>query len=330
MNSKPILIHFHIHRRRTGVSSSVENVLPYFKNDFDTYLFGSNISWEPTIGRSQLKKLLKENRPATIHVHRNNELMRALWLRFMGFKFKLVASRHAATKPSGFTLKLLAKADEVISLTEEVKNLLPFPSTVIGHGVNTACFKPNKEAKIKGVSQKNVVLVAGRVREKKGQEVFINALIPLLKSNPDWAGVVVGKVDEPDFVKKLQLKITEAQVENQLYFFSETRNIAAFYQAAVITVVPSYSEGFSLVCLEAMASGSIAVATAEVGVHSQVIQEGKTGFLFPVGDHKKLSAILSDIIQGNRTASSKDARDYIVKYWSAEKEANQLIEVYLK
>lgn len=330
MNLKPILIHFHIHRRRTGVSSSVENVLPYFKSDFDTYLFGSNIEWEQTLQKASLKKLLKQNNQVVIHAHRNNELMRALWLRFLGYSFKLVATRHAATPPSGLTLKLLAKADKVISLTPEVKSQLPFPSTLIGHGVNTSLFFPKKGGTISGISQKNYILVAGRVRKNKGHEVFVDAVIPLLKNHPDWAAVIVGKIDESDFVKNLRAKIKLEGIENQVYFHGETRAIASYYQAATITVVPSYSEGFSLVCLEAMASGSITVATKNVGIHNKVIQEGETGFLFPAGDEKSLRAILMGIIEKSSALKPEKAVSYIDQNWSASHEAQQLKEVYFK
>ncbi|XKX04803.1 hypothetical protein R8G61_10580 [Tenacibaculum maritimum] len=46
MNSKPTLIHTHFHKRRTGVTRSIENVLPFFHNNYQTYIYGYNVAGE--------------------------------------------------------------------------------------------------------------------------------------------------------------------------------------------------------------------------------------------------------------------------------------------
>lgn len=329
MSVKPILIHFHFHKRKTGVTSSIESVLPYFEKDFETYIFGNLIEWKRISWLSIMKLALSKNH-FIIHAHRNNEILRALFLRRLGGKFTLVATRHAESKPSRMTRYLLSKVDEVVTLTQSMKEHLPLKSTLISHGVNTHRFEPKSKVKLQRVTQENIISVAGRIREKKGHEVFFNAITPLLKNYPEWAIVVVGKIDNVEFYEKLMSIVKKAGVGSQVYFFSESKNIQEFYQASKITVVPSFSEGFSLVCLEAMACGSTVIATQGVGVHGDVIESGETGYLFPPGDTNKLQEIIFEILSGKKKLIDRKGRQQIINFWSAEKEANLLTELYKK
>lgn len=328
MKKKPLLVHFHMHHRKTGVTSSVENVLPFLQKDFDTYVYGNQVFWDHFLSLKELKKKLREYDQIIIHAHRNKEIQQALWLRFLGYRFKLIVSRHAATKPSKFTLWLMKKADVRIGLIDSMKEL-PFEISIIGHGVDTKRFVPKENIKISQIKQPHFMVVAGRVRPKKGHETFVKAFIPILKERPDWAGVIIGKVDDQKFVLNLKKLITENELENQFYFNEETRAIEEWYQASKATVVPSHSEGFSLVCLEAMACESICVATKDVGVHSKVIDNGKTGFLFEAGNHKQLHSILTELVNNNHRVDTEKARTFIKSYWSAQVEAEALKELYL-
>lgn len=325
----PVLIHFHFHNRRTGVTRSIENVTPSLQEKFSFYIFGYGIAG-PKIGLRSLLKLVLSRNYFVLHVHRNNEMFFALLLRMVGGKFKLVATRHAESKPSALTLFLLRRADEVIALTSSMAHQLPMKSTVIGHGVDTTVFIPTHSRGLKNITQKNVVSVIGRVRKAKGQHIFLEAITPILKRNPEWAALVIGRVDKPTFLEELKQVVKAHNVENQVYFFDETRDIIPVYQGSTVVVVPSFTEGFSLVCLEAMACGCMVVATEDVGIHSELIRQGETGYLFPSGDAQKLRSILEEIItrQGNQMA--EEIRKTAVTYWDIEVESSKLAQLYLK
>lgn len=329
MGAKPILIHFHFHKRRTGVTSSIESVLPYFTQDFKTFVFGDFIGWDK-ISFSSIIKLVLKRQYFIIHVHRNNEILRALFLKSLCGNFKLVATRHAESKPTKMTLYLLSKVDEVVSLTQSMKDQLPLKSNLISHGINTDWFEPKNGVRISGVSQQNIICIAGRVRERKGHEIFFKAVSPFFKKFKDWAVVIVGKIDDLAFYEKLKSIIKNADIEDQVYFLPENKNIKTFYQASKISVIPSFSEGFSLVCLEAMACGSTVIATRNVGVHSDVIISVEHGFLFPSGDAVKLKEILFDILSGREKLIENKGRQQIIDHWSAKMEAESLVKLYKK
>lgn len=255
---KPILIHTHFHKRRTGVTRSIENVLPFFSDTYETYLYGYGAKGTH-IKTKELRKLLFSDREVVVHCHRNNEIMRMLFFRFLGAKFKLVATRHAETVPSGLTMKLLKKADKVVTLINSMSQKLGVKNTVVGHGVDVDYFKPKENVTLKDIKQDQIILCAGRVRKAKGQVTLLKAA-KILKNHKNWALVIVGKVDKPAFLEELQQIAKEQKINEQVYFVNETPDILSYYQASKIAVVPSFSEGFSLVTAEAMSCGCSVIA----------------------------------------------------------------------
>lgn len=323
---KPVLIHTHFHRRKTGVTRSIENVLPFFDDDFETYVYGSNIDGNK-ITTSKLKSILFSDLKTVVHCHRNNEIIRMLWYRFLGAKFKLIATRHAETVPSGLTKYLLKKADKVITLIKSMSTNLGIDNTLIAHGVGVEEFVPNLEKRLEKIKQDNVILNAGRVRKAKGQLVLLEAA-KVLKEQKNWALVIVGKVDKPLFLEELKTITKKHEIENQVYFVDETRDIISYYQAAKIVVAPSFSEGFSLVTAEAMSCECTVIATKNVGVHSQLITNGKNGYLFEAGNSPALELLLFKLMKNQISHLGKQGREEIVQNWSAKKEAQNLIELY--
>ncbi|MDP5106690.1 MAG: glycosyltransferase family 4 protein, partial [Polaribacter sp.] len=323
---KPVLIHTHFHKRKTGVTRSIENVLSFFTDEFETYVYGTNIDGTQ-ITTSKLKSILFSDVKAVVHCHRNNEIMRMLFLRFLGAKFTLIATRHAETVPSGLTKFLLKKADKVVTLIKSMSSNLGIENTIVGHGVQVDVFLPNSEKKLENISQENIILNAGRVRKAKGQLVLLEAA-KVLSAHTNWALVIVGKVDKPVFLEELKAIAKKHGIENQVYFIDETRDIISYYQAAKIVVAPSYSEGFSLVTAEAMSCECTIIATKNVGVHSDLITNSKNGYLFTAGNISELENLLSKAIKNEIPHLGKQARAEIIENWSAKKEAQKLIEVY--
>ena len=323
---KPVLIHTHFHKRKTGVTRSIENVLPFLEKKIETYVYGYNVNGNK-ISTSKLKNILFSEREVIVHCHRNNEIMRMLFFRFLGAKFKLVATRHAETVPSGLTMKLLKKADKVVTLIKSMSNKLGVKNTIVGHGIDVEFFQPKVNVKLDNIQQENIIICAGRVRKAKGQLDLLEAA-RVLKEHKNWALVIVGKVDKSAFLDELKAISKKHSIEEQVYFVKETRDIVSYYQASKIAVVPSYSEGFSLVTAEAMSCGCSIIATKNVGVHSELISNKKNGYLFEAGNVSELESFLEKSITKEIPLLGKEAREEILNNWSASREAEDLIKVY--
>jgi mannosyltransferase len=301
-------------------------VLPFFTDDFETYVYGSNIDGTQ-ITSSKLKFFIFSDQKTVVHCHRNNEIIKMLWFRFLGAKFTLIVTRHAETKPSGLTKFLLKKADKVITLIKSMSANLGMENIIVGHGVKVDEFVAKEDVALKEINQENIILNAGRVRKAKGQLVLLEAA-KVLKEHKNWALVIVGQVDKPPFLEELKAITKKYQIENQVYFIDETREIISYYQAAKIVVAPSFSEGFSLVTAEAMSCECSVIATKNVGVHSELITDTQNGYLFEAGNVSELETLLSQKLKGEIPLLGKEARVEIVKNWSARKEAESLMKVY--
>jgi mannosyltransferase len=322
-----LIIHLHFHSRTTGVTKSIESIFPALAKYAEARVFGYGIRL-PRIGLFSLLRLVYSGVNTVIHAHRNNELIFALFIRLLGGRFRLIATRHSETRPSRFTTFLLKKADVIISLTASMSAKLPQPNTIVRHGVDTELFSPGEKKKIEGVSQNNLIIAVGRVRPAKGQLMILKSVEPLLRENRNWGLVIIGKTDDKEYAAEILSRAAEKKIASQVHFVPETRDIAGIYRAANVVVIASSTEGFSLVCLEAPACGIITVATEGVGVHSEVLTHGKNGFLFPPGDEEALRKILSDIISASVTLNPVEIRQNIIDNWDLEKSALGLLKVY--
>ena len=322
-----MIIHFHFHSRATGVTKSIEYIIPFLNRFSDAVVIGYGIK-APKISLFSLLRLVYSDDKTIIHTHRNNEIIFALLLRILRGRFKLVFTRHAESKPSNFTCFLMKKADLLVSLNPSMSIRLPLKNTLIRHGINTEFFKILDKKKIDNIPQENLISVIGRLRPAKRQHVVLEALISLLRKNPNWGLLLIGKIDKKEYAEKMLSMALENGISSQVHIIPESDNIIDYYSASSIVVIASKSEGFSLICLEAMSCGLITIATESVGIHSEVIKHGENGFLFPKDDPKCLRLIISDIMSKKLILNPEKIRQSIIDNWSVEKSALELLKLY--
>lgn len=316
------IVHFHFHRRKTGVTKSIEQLLPLLKKQHPSYLFGYGIAGEK-IGLIRLLKVLYSTTPVVVHVHRNNEMLSALILRYFGARFRLFFTRHSATPPSGMTRFLMRKADHCVFLTQNAAFTPSAKSSSLPHGIDLNYFTPGTSA----VNQRKTIGVVGRIRPMKGQAVVLDGLLSFLQKNPDWTLRFIGKIDSTAYVKQMIHLATTKGVRSQVVFEEPTDAITAFYQRCSLIINASFSEGFSLVPLEAIACGCTVIATQGVGIHSTLIKDGKNGFLFSKGDHDQLALLVNDIVSKERFFTTKTLQQS-VKEWDINTIARKTLAVY--
>jgi D-inositol-3-phosphate glycosyltransferase len=143
-----------------------------------------------------------------------------------------------------------------------------------------------------------VLLFVGRIQPLKGPDVAVQALAEL--NRPDALLLIVGGASGADGdheMQRLQALISELGVEGQVRFIDPQPHhiLSTYYRAADAVVVPSRSESFGLVALEASACG-IPVVASGVGGLLTLVDHGDTGFLVPDRDPSLFAAYLSEII----------------------------------
>ena len=200
-------------------------------------------------------------------------------------------------------------ADRLVANTAQERDELvalygadPCRVDVVHPGVNHAVFVPGRRAIARsrlGISAaERIVLFAGRLQPHKGPDLAIEALMHL---PGDVRLIVVGGpsgtgLEHPEALATLAERVG---VADRVRFLSPVAQVqlAQWYAAADVVCVPSHSESFGLVALEAQACGTPVVAAAVGGLTTAVV-DGVTGLLVsghrPSHYARALHALLDD------------------------------------
>jgi D-inositol-3-phosphate glycosyltransferase len=187
---------------------------------------------------------------------------------------------------------------------------------VIPCGVDPTLFRPMRQADARerlGRDQcERVVLFVGRIEQIKGIDVLLRALGRLFSRHPDLRSdvclLVVGGAldpgdDAPETEKILELRrlVHEHRMEANVNFVGslDQEKLALYYAAADVCAVPSLTESFGLVALEAMACGTPVVGT-RVGGLQTLIEDGESGLLVPPGDDEALAEAIAQVLTDHR------------------------------
>ena len=195
--------------------------------------------------------------------------------------------------------EIAAQADLLIASTEDERaDLVRLYGADMDHvavvppGVDLAMFQPidRDEARRKiGYSAGRLLLFVGRLERLKGVEVAIRALALLRdRAHDDVRLLIVGEDSrEGDESEKDRLKevAAAAGVRDRVDFLGSVAHheLPFFYSAADVCVMPSYSESFGLVGLEAQACGRPVVGSGVTGLRS-VVRDEVTGYLLDSHD----------------------------------------------
>ena len=195
---------------------------------------------------------------------------------------------------------------------------------VVPPGVDHAFFGPGHRPQARRALGLPVdgplLLFVGRIQPLKGADVAVRTLAELSGRGPRYRLAVVGGPSGPRGHEAYQGLIALARelgVDDRVSMVPPQPHelLSTFYRAADVCLVPSRSESFGLVALEASACGTPVVASA-VGGLTTLVDEGRTGFLVeepsPEAFARQVRRIVEEPLNGDRlsTASVIRARGY--------------------
>lgn len=138
----------------------------------------------------------------------------------------------------------------------------------------------------------HLMTMVGTFKEQKGHRFLIEAAASAMPAFPQLTIALVGSGDlEAD----VRARIDDADLAARFLLLGDRRDVPELLAASDSFVLPSLWEGFSVALLEAMASGLPVVATAVSGT-TQVMQDGRTGWLVPPGDAGALAAAMKEVL----------------------------------
>lgn len=256
--------------------------------------------------------------------------------------------------------RVLAAADMVVAATPaeraDLQWLYELPSAraaVIPPGVDLQQFLPMDKARARAKLglpiEERQVLFVGRIEALKGIDTLIRAAHLMvmaggLADKPFRVQIVGGDVGESlellgSEMARLRKMSADLGLENCVRFLGSRRQreLPTYYAAADVVVMPSYSESFGMVALEAMACGRPVVAS-RVGGLAYLVQDGVTGFHVQEGSAEQMAARLIELLGNTEmlehmgAAARRQAEQYSWERTAGEVEilCRQLLEAKQK
>lgn len=248
-------------------------------------------------------------------IRRKSHFAKTAWIHFI--------EKENLERSAALHMTSQIEADEAARFGFRLPNIF-----VISNGVNVPPIASGAElppAVRAIVAKERFILFLGRVNWKKG----LDRLIPALSYVPDLRLVIAGNDDE-NYQPVLEALADRCGVRERLAFTGFVRGAekAALLGHAAVLVLPSYSENFGIVVLEAMAFGCPVAVTPEVGA-AEIVREERAGSILN-GDPEELgrgiNTMLADPLK-LRDMGERGRRAALEKYtWTAA--AKRMAEVY--
>lgn len=193
--------------------------------------------------------------------------------------------------------KISREATEIVTVSNYTRgrilrsSLLRKDIKVIYNGIRMTKQMTREEAqKVVNVDSNNKnILMIGNFLNNKGQYHFLKAAYILHNEDQSYRFAIIGNIYEWAYYDECIQLIHELQMEAFVQIYQGLYNASEYIGLFDILAVPStYDESFGLISVEAMANSVPVVAFACGGI-PEVVEEGKSGFLVPVGDDEKLA-----------------------------------------
>lgn len=211
----------------------------------------------------------------------------------------------------GFVLRsrrVLEQADAVITCNKKEAALLarkyPYQRIIVQpHGVPANHYQRDCRAAAREafprIVNKKILLTIGRIDPVKNQRWVIEQSPEIFRKHPDALIVMAGSTTDPAYADSLREKIRALGLEDRVLLTGglppgDDRLIGLLQEATAI-VLPSISETFGLVIIEAWAAGTPVLASRTSGA-MELIREGENGWLFDLEQPTTFLRAVDDLL----------------------------------
>ena len=289
-----------------------------------------------------MKKLFGPEKPDIIHAHVLFPVGMVCAKAAKSLGLPLVVTVHGADSRVHIThplrragvFRVYEAADRIICVSSKIKEdlvakgLSPDKLEVIHNGMDLSKVHRGENPIAKAYQGRKMILGVGNLVHTKGFDIFLQALRILRTRYPDIVGVIVGGGKER---QKLTALIQKLQLESvvEMVGYQPPAQTMAYMEACDIFCLPSWSEGFGIVYLEAMAHGKPAIAVEGQGI-SEVIEHGRTGLLVPPKNVQMVVESLKRLLNQPELCAEmgKAAKSLVHKKFSWEHNAHKCMELY--
>jgi glycosyltransferase involved in cell wall biosynthesis len=272
----------------------------------------------------KLNYLLVKEKPEVIHCH-NESIIRIILSRN-----KAVFTAHSmqlSTRNLKYYKKVLAISQAVKTDVEGRSNIKPI---LVYNGINNNLIKRKTNYYLNTF---RIVQIGRLDHSIKGQHVLLDALNRLVHAR-GINNINVDFIGEGKSLEFLQNLARSYQLENHVNFLGikDRSYIYEHLKDYDLFVQPSLHEGFGLTVIEAM-SAKVPVLVADIDGPAEIIENGRYGFLFSVGNSDDCAKAIIDIINtyGSNEIMEKINSAYTraTKLFNIDVMVHTLLNIYL-
>ena len=259
----------------------------------------------------ELQKVMSQEKPDLVHCHFTTGKIKEVLRVCKKIQVPLIVTLHGMTNlvpmydsyvcgalTSEQIIELIRLCDHIIVVSRQMLNYCRENGlnnvSRIPTAINTVYFSPGGHVKRKGI------LYVGKFNKHKGLKETLEAFLKIKNVIKDnlylvGRGITIQTFNKTGFLLDSKKKDSVLKlIKNgriQLAGELQPNNIRELYRACKVLVLPSLTEGFPLVILEALSCGTPVIAS-NVGSISEIIRDGKNGYCIPVGNSEKLAEAL--------------------------------------
>jgi glycosyltransferase involved in cell wall biosynthesis len=166
----------------------------------------------------------------------------------------------------------------------------------------------------------------------KGIDFYLRAARILAEQGRDVRFLMIGAIStEKSYQSEMEILARELNLDGRVIFTGERQDVGQILRELDMVVHPSLTEGLSNVILEAMASGLPVVATRTGGT-PELVEDGKTGFLVPPGNHSEIAGAIAHLLDNSQMALAygEAGRRRVIREFSIDRMLRQTEELYTR
>jgi glycosyltransferase involved in cell wall biosynthesis len=190
------------------------------------------------------------------------------------------------------------------------------------NGLDTSVFRREGERAVLPWGEATAVIgIICALRPEKGLHTLMEAFRKVKATRPGVKLLIVGSGP--------MLAELQAAGDRDCHFQPAERNVAPWLRAMDIFVLPSLSEALSNSLMEAMGCGCCPVAS-RVGGNPELVTDGETGLLFPVGDAPALAERLALLLDqpDHRRRMAEQAQRLMLEHFTSRQAARTMGGIY--
>lgn len=245
---------------------------------------GEKETWRGARGLLRALALIRERKPDVVHVHRAVALSKTFALAARLRRRPLLWHLHDEFHERKLRRRLAwvrRLSTRIVACAQAVADAVGSPRCVVVHNGASLDVAPRAEqieaARRLGIEPSPFrFLFVGAVIRRKNVRLLAEAAARAFASRSDTDLLIVGDGEDPDYCDAVRAAL--APLGPRARFLPAIDDVSPCYAASHVLVLPSQSEAFPLVILEAAAHGLPTLATAVGGV-AEAIVDGETGWL---------------------------------------------------